>query len=382
MTSAKDVQAGLKITTGSGTASGTAAQIEFSQSGSTNGSVTLSAETGVKDGSWKTYWMNPDKLKIQSAKTATVSSGTLSMTVTLGGRYWLSKKDLTLAGTTSGTTTQVRSIVSSGTLKSLINNGKTSVSSLQNTSSKTAAKSTASTAAKAAKKGLVSAEELKAIQGKNTNLTAEGTLSDSVSYTFTINGEDVKLTKDWKYAIQTDCKYAEDIKTLAVNPLILCMEDTGTFPGKLLLTLKTELEDEELLLFRYDAAARQAEYVKKVTVEDGVMEFTLQEGGHYFLAKRALAGSLNDSTDTEESVVQQESVASEAVPWDESQEAVVLGSGEEAEKKTELIRWILIALIAVMAGTTVVWILHNRRMDAKEALEEGDHPSDSEERKE
>ena len=382
VTSAKDVQAGLKITTGSSTASGTAAQIEFSQSGSMNGSVTLSAETGVKDGSWKTYWMNPDKLKIQSAKTATVSSGTLSMTVTLGGRYWLSKKDLTLAGTTSGTTTQVRSIVSSGTLKSLINNGKTSVSSLQNTSSKTAAKSTASTAAKAAKKGLVSAEELKAIQGKNTNLTAEGTLSDSVSYTFTINGEDVKLTKDWKYAIQTDCKYAENIKTLAVNPLILCMENTGTFPGKLLLTLKTELEDEELLLFRYDAAARQAEYVKKVTVEDGVMEFTLQEGGHYFLAKRALAGSLNDSTDSEETVVQQESAASEDTPWDESQEAVVLGSGEEAENKTELVRWILIALIAVMAGTTVVWILHNRRMDAKEALEESENSSGAEERKE
>lgn len=382
VTSAKDVQAGLKITTGSSTASGTAAQIEFSQSGSMNGSVTLSAETGVKDGSWKTYWMNPDKLKIQSAKTATVSSGTLSMTVTLGGRYWLSKKDLTLAGTTSGTTTQVRSIVSSGTLKSLINNGKTSVSSLQNTSSKTAAKSTALTAAKAAKKGLVSAEELKAIQGKNTNLTAEGTLSDSVSYTFTINGEDVKLTKDWKYAIQTDCKYAEDIKALAVNPLILCMENTGTFPGKLLLTLKTELEDEELLLFQYDAAARQAEYVKKVTVEDGVMEFTLQEGGHYFLAKRALAGSLNDSTDSEETVVQQESAASEDTPWDESQEAVVLGSGEEAENKTELVRWILIALIAVMAGTTVVWILHNRRMDAKEALEESENSSGAEERKE
>lgn len=66
-----------------------------------NGSVTLSAETSVKSGSWKTYWMNPDKQKIQSAKTATVSSGKLNMTVTIGGRYWLSTKDLRLEGTTA-----------------------------------------------------------------------------------------------------------------------------------------------------------------------------------------------------------------------------------------------------------------------------------------
>ena len=381
VTSAKDVQAGVKMTTGSGTANGTAAQIEFYQSGSMNGSVTLSAETSVKSGSWKTYWMNPDKLKIQSAKTATVSSGKLNMTVTIGGRYWLSTKDLRLEGTTaSGRTTEISSILSTQGVKSLINNGKTTISSIQSTGSKGG--STTLGTRKALENGMVSSSELKGIQGKNVNLKANGDISDTVSYTFTINGEDVKVTKDWKYHIQTDCKYEDDIKELAVKPLILCMEGTGTFPGKMLLTLHTELEDDELLLFKFDPINRQAEYVKKVSVEDGVMEFTLQESGHYFLAKRALAGSLNDSTDAEQAVIKNESDAAGDTPWDESQEAVVLGNGQEAQRKTETIRWVLIGLIALMCGATVVWILHNKRLEAREAADEAaDNASETDDRK-
>ncbi len=380
VTSAKDVQAGVKITTGSGTASGTAAQIEFYQSGSMNGSVTLSAETSVKSGSWKTYWMNPDKLKIQSAKTATVSSGKLNMTVTIGGRYWLSTKDLQLEGTTaSGKTTAVSSILSTQNVKSLINNGKTRLSSIKSTGSKS---STATPGTRnASENGMVSSSELKGIQGKNVNLQAKGDISDTVSYTFTINGEDVKVTKDWKYNIQTDCKYEDDIKELAVSPLILCMEGTGTFPGKLLLTLNTELEDDDLLLFQYDVMNRKAEYVKKVSVEDGVMEFTLQESGHYFLAKRALAGSLNDSTDAEQAEIANESEAAEAVPWDESEETVVLGSGEETQQKTEAVRWVLIGLIALMCATTVVWIIHNKRLEAREAADETNGVNETDNRK-
>ncbi len=381
VTSAKDVQAGVKMTTGSGTASGTAAQIEFYQSGSMNGSVTLSAETSVKSGSWKTYWMNPDKLKIQSAKTATVSSGKLNMMVTIGGRYWLSTKDLRLEGTTaSGRTTEISSILSTQGVKSLINNGKTTISSIQSTGSKGG--STTLGTRKALENGMVSSSELKGIQGKNVNLKANGDISDTVSYTFTINGEDVKVTKDWKYHIQTDCKYEDDIKELAVKPLILCMEGTGTFPGKMLLTLHTELEDDELLLFKFDPINRKAEYVKKVSVEDGVMEFTLQESGHYFLAKRALAGSLNDSTDAEQAVIKNESDAAGDTPWDESQEAVVLGNGQEAQRKTETIRWVLIGLIALMCGATVVWILHNKRLEAREAADEAaDNASETDDRK-
>ena len=79
----------------------------------------------------------------------------------------------------------------------------------------------------------------------------------------------MKLTKDWTYKLQSDCKYKDDIEQLAVNPLILCTEGSGTFPGQMLVTLKTELDDDDLLLFSYDTEIRKAEYVKKVSVKDG-----------------------------------------------------------------------------------------------------------------
>ena len=91
------------------------------------------------------------------------------------------------------------------------------------------------------------------------------------------------------------------------------------------MTLKTELDDDDLLLFSYDTENRKAEYVKKVSVKDGKMEFTLKEGGHYFIAKRALASSLDESTDAEKQEIQDASDAAEDVPWDASEETVVLG---------------------------------------------------------
>ena len=80
-----------------------------------NGTVTLSVKTSVKDGSWNLYWLNPDKLTIQSAKTATVSSGKLKMSVTTGGRYWLASSAPKMGEDTSSDdkTTKVGSITSS-----------------------------------------------------------------------------------------------------------------------------------------------------------------------------------------------------------------------------------------------------------------------------
>ena len=123
--------------------------------------------------------------------------------------------------------------------------------------------------------------------------------------------------------IKADCSHAEDIHALAASPLVLCME--GMEPSRHhTVRLTTDLEDGNQLLFRFDPEERQAEYVKTVTVEDGEIAFTLDEGGDYFIARRALAGSLNDP-DTEE---EQQVIAAETeefgtpTPWDETAETV------------------------------------------------------------
>ena len=130
---ASDVKAGIKIGTGSNTINGTQAQVEFSQSGSMNGTVTLSVKTSVKDGSWNLYWLNPDKLTIQSAKTATVSSGKLKMSVTTGGRYWLASSAPKMGEDTSSDdkTTKVGSITSSKSSGKSSRTGGMSIASIQ-----------------------------------------------------------------------------------------------------------------------------------------------------------------------------------------------------------------------------------------------------------
>lgn len=383
---ASDVKAGIKIGTGSNTINGTQAQVEFSQSGSMNGTVTLSVKTSVKDGSWNLYWLNPDKLTIQSAKTATVSSGKLKMNVTTGGRYWLASSAPKMGEDTSSDdkTTKVGSITSSKSSSKSSRTGGMSIASIQSrgkvssasgkrssgTKSSNKSSNTTSDTTKAKTKGKITSKELKSIKGKDENLQASGKISDSVSYTLTINGEDVKLTKDWTYKLQSDCKYKDDIEQLAVKPLILCTEGSGTFPGQMLVTLKTELDDDDLLLFSYDTENRKAEYVKKVSVKDGKMEFTLKEGGHYFIAKRALASSLDESTDAEKQEILDASDAAEDVPWDASEETVVLGNGDDtdtgattAEKKTAMVRWGLIGLIALVCCAAIGVVVYNKRKE-------------------
>ena len=390
---ASDVKAGIKIGTGSSTISGTQAQVEFAQSGSMNGTVKLSVKTSVKGGTWNLYWLNPDKLTIQSAKTATVSSGKLKMSVTTGGRYWLASSAPKVGEDTSsnGKSSSVGSIQSSKSsskssgsgvsVASIQSRGRASSASRKSStgtknSSKNSTSSGTSDTTKTKSKGKITSKELKSIKGKDENLQASGKISDSVSYTLTINGEDVKLTKDWTYKLQSDCKYKDDIEQLAVKPLILCTEGSGTFPGQMLLTLKTELDDDDLLLFSYDPENRKAEYVKKVSVKDGKMEFTLKEDGHYFIAKRALAASLDESSDAETQEIQDASDAAEDVPWDASEETVVLGNGDDtdtgattAESKAAMVRWVLIGLIALICCVAVgVVVYHKRKETGKPEL--------------
>ena len=341
---AAEIQAGVKTSQGDGSVEGAALQVEFLQNGSMNGPVTLEMTCSAADGTYDLYWLNPDKLTIQSAGTAQVASGKLKMTVSIGGRYWLAKEILGLngndnSGTPEGLTSNAQGeltiLGNSDTEKSLAGTGSGySISTSRSASTGSARKVSTSSAASSSQnilkvetEGIMSKEELEEIKGTSRNLQGEGKLNDKISYTLTINGEDVERTEDFQFRIRTgeDCEHKEDIETLAQEPLILCMESMETFPGKMLVTLNTEMEDGTTLLFSYDTETREAVYVKKLTIEKGVIDFTLEKGGDYFIAKRALSGSLND-IEVEEASVQTRAGGTDAADtWDESQEVAVLG---------------------------------------------------------
>ncbi|MBS6736362.1 MAG: hypothetical protein KH275_14465 [Clostridiales bacterium] len=363
-----DVDAGVRLREGSNLPEGAVLQVEFDQAGSMNGTVALQAGCGVEDGTYQLYWFHPDKLEIQSAGTARVENGQLFMNVSVGGRYWLSRETVLLDGNdawgnvqglrteTGGNEEESESgALAAGTSRSSRTSG-TTVRRNTSASGNTSSKNILTTE----KEGLMSGEELKSIQGTSRNLQGKGTIDDATAYTFTINGGDVEKTADFSLEIHSgeDCKNAEDILALGVDPLILCMEDAEEFPGKLLITLETELEDGTTLLFRYDPANREAQYVRKLNVEDGTAAFTLEKGGDYFIAKRALAGSLNDSDTTgEQKLIRAESGQETAEVPEET-------AGTESAKADNSISWAVpagiggvVAAAAVAAGV----ILYRRR---------------------
>lgn len=362
----RDVKAGVRLQEGGQTVKGSAAQIVFAQDGSMNGSVTLRAKSGVSDGRYQLYWLNPGRLTIQSAKTAVAASGMIEMKVSMGGCYWLSDEvlrldrtygDGSIAGAVSGFTESGSTETGkrSGSSKTSAGSTKTSAGSTAGGNSKKAESASSSghseqSLVKAEQSGIISEKELKEIKDKEINLQAEGKLSDTVTYTITIHGKDVRRTEAFSYDIKTTCEHEEDIRALAVSPLILCMEEMDPFPGKLLISLNTDLKDDTLLLFWYDVENRQAEYVKKVTVKDGKTAFTLEKGGDYFIAKRALAGSLDDEdTKGEQAVIKEETEEfGTPTPWDESEETVVTGTQEEhSNLKYGVLAGVLAAAAAV-----------------------------------
>lgn len=307
------------------------------------------------------------------------------MKVSMGGCYWLSDEVLRLDktygdGSIAGA---VPGFAESGSTETGKRSGSSSKTSADST--KTSAGSTGNSTAggnsqkaesasssghseqslvKAEQSGIISEKELKEIKDKEINLQAEGKLSDTVTYTITIHGKDVRRTEAFSYDIKTTCEHEEDIRALAVSPLILCMEEMDIFPGKLLISLNTELKDDTLLLFCYDAENRQAEYVKKVTVKDGKTAFTLEKGGDYFIAKRALAGSLDDEdTKGEQAVIKEETDEfGTPTPWDETEETVVTGTQEE---RSNLKYGVLAGVLAAAAAVYGVILYRKKRGQKK-----------------
>lgn len=371
VTSTGDVDAGVTLSGGSGILKGTKAQVELAQEGSMNGKAELTVKSSVASGTYDLYWFNPDKLAIQSAKTADVSDGTVTMNVSMGGRYWLSDKTVRLDGnqadgSVSGaasstvkslTKTSLNSSTIQNAARSLVRNtsGSSSTSGSTKTSAagkaRTAVRSAAGSAGKVleiAKDGLFSEKELKLIKDKDQNLQGRGKLADGTEYTITINGKDVKKTEDFRYGIRSDCDHEKGILALSEEPLVLCMEELETFPGKMLFSVQKDAEEGTPLLFRYDPQKEAAEYVKKVTAEDGMMEFILSEGGVYFIAERALASpveqtrrsGIQTSGRAAENRTEQESPA----VWDEASELMVTGTKEVTGPGSEV--WLMVIAIS------------------------------------
>lgn len=371
---ASDVKAGIEVLSEKDKdVPGSAGAVRFLQQGSMNGKVTLLCPAGIADYTYDLYLMDPGSLEIKSAGQAKVSEGQVSMTVSRGGQYWLADRVISLSG---GGEIFPQTMAAPLVLPGLVGEKKSSGSTAGSTASPAASQNsgnTSTTGTETAKKqeiktqhelikaqpvnGIIKKSEFEKIKGQDKNLQAEGLLFDGVTYTLTFHGEDIKEPSDFKYEIKGECENSTYIRRLSENPVILCMEETGKFPGKALISVKTGQEDGNYLLFRYDTEKMEAEYVKKVTASEGTIVFTLEEGGEYFIAKRAKSGSLLEDLEVKKAGIGDIGEDSKEA-WMEDEELVVSGN---AEKKASPFVWAGIGGAVLLCAGGVVFFLNKKR---------------------
>ncbi len=205
------------------------------------------------------------------------------------------------------------------------------------------------------KDGKISASQLANVQGKDTLLRMSGTMETGEAYTLTIHGKDVKKTGDINTVMMRKGLYEEDIRKLADDPEIFRFEHTGAFPVPMLVQLESKLEDGQYLLMHYDPAEQRATLVTRADVADGQVQFVLEEGGEYFLAKKVSSESLAENESDLEAVPSQPQAS-------ETTEPTVSQPVQQSEGGSNLL-WVILPVVLVAAGAVIfgAWIVGKRK---------------------
>lgn len=206
------------------------------------------------------------------------------------------------------------------------------------------AKETSNTVEAKVENGVVSKEQVKAIEGKDKNLKITGKMGTDLPYIFILNGKDVKTVKDIPAALKKGSSYEKDIQKLAANEAyVFSFEEKKEFPGKMLVEMTTDLKDGKYLLLRYNEKNRKAEYIQKVTVEEKQTKFLVEKGGDYFLAKKASSKSV-DELEAEDKEVEKQAEAME-------EEEMLTGTQEEKPANRGILIGVGAVVLAGLFGT-------------------------------
>lgn len=283
--------------------------------------------------------------KSVKAGTATVLGGYLTCSISEGGTYYIQSEPEN-AGTIEPVFTGTKNLQEIAEQVKETSNKKTTAKA-QATSKKDDSK----TVKAEVKDNVVAKSELARVKDQDKNLQMEGKMTDGTTYTFTLNGKDIKEEKEINIELKRTSPYDDEIKQLSEHPAVLYFEQSGTFPGVIQVEVPVEKEDGEYLLLYYNPKEQKAEYVQKVEVKDGQTKFLIEKGGAYFIDKRASTKSLKDDTKEKDNFI------------DTDTDEIIL-QGTKEETKSLSVPYIVGALIAcavVASGLGYSFTLKKRR---------------------
>ena len=131
--------------------------------------------------------------------------------------------------------------------------------------------------------------EFEAIYGEDKTVMAKGVTRGGYKYSWIFNGKDVTLPADFNPEITYESEFEELIRFevgSASDYQLIHFEEGKTFPGTAVVTLDVSgvYEEGTYRLYKWDKSAKKSEFLKEVEIEDGTVEFTVAEGGDYFIS--------------------------------------------------------------------------------------------------
>ncbi len=338
---AGDMNAGVSLKNSSGVKLPDGAfGFRLNQTGTLAGKMTFTMTGAATSGTYTLYhmnsgtgkWSSPGQVKVDSKKT-------FSCTLSVGGDYCIVPVEQ------KNTQTQTTTSKNTGTSSSRKKIKTVEISNMVEAS---------------VTDGIIPASEFKKVQGEDKNLTftceakdsaLKSTSGETISYTLIFNGQDVEQPIDFDTGITSDPENKEQVELLAEQPWILAFAQKE-FPGAMLVTVKTDLEDGEYLLCRYDEEQEKAELIRKVSIEEGKLQTVFAQGGTCFLAKKVSTKTVSElqkgaeNTDTEEhDTAAENELISEADQTEDAQsdltENIGEGSQSMAEKLILPVLWLL-----------------------------------------
>lgn len=212
-----------------------------------------------------------------------------------------------------------------------------------------------------AENGVIPAQQLEKIQGKELILRVDGTMESGERYVVSIYGKDVIKAKDFTVEMKRQGLYETQIQKLAEQPEIFRFVQTGLFPAPIMVQMDTSLADGDYLLLHYDPAEQRASLVSRVKASNGKVQFVVEQGGEYFFAKKASKKSIPELDEAEKLAAPMETMQ----PPVEQTTNQVLPAVEETspvqpEKKTAPIVWAFVPLLLVAGGGGII-VLKKRK---------------------
>lgn len=136
---------------------------------------------------------------------------------------------------------------------------------------------------------VITKAEFEAIYGDDRIVSAKGTTRSGYKYSVVFNGNDITAPADFNPEIKYESQQEESIRFevgSASDYHLVSFAQSGKFPGTALVTLDVSgvYEEGTYRLYKCNGSGSKSEFVKEVTIADGEVEFTVSEGGDYFIS--------------------------------------------------------------------------------------------------